>query len=175
MADCRPDERARRAGCRRRPAGGPRRAHPGAPAGGGPHELRHDRLVRARVEDVSRAAGIGHGTFYAHFGNHTEILEALVRRHADALDAVVASTWSAAVPAPRQAPELRRAVHRVLTGFFDVSRRDSDIRELWLSVAPGAMVEQAVALPPRGEPAAPTAAERLVEGRTDLWVHGVLR
>ncbi len=56
-----------------------------------------------------------------------------------------------------------------------MSRRDSDIRELWLSVALGAMVEQAVALLLRGEPAAPTAAERLVEGRTDLWVHGVLR
>jgi len=134
-------------------------------------------VVRARVEDVCRAAGVGHGTFCASFGN-TETLEALVRRHADALDAVVASTWSAAVPAPRQAPELRRAVHRVLTGFFDVSRRDSDIRELWRSAAPGAMVEQAVAAvaqPVRGEPAAPTAAERLVEGRTDLWVHGVLR
>lgn len=79
------------------------------------------------------------------------------------------------MPAPRQAPELRPAVQRVLTGFFDVSRRDSDIWELWLSVALGAMVEQAVALLLRGEPTAPTAAERLVEGRTDLWVHGVLR
>jgi len=51
---------------------------------------------RARVEDVCRAAGVGHATLYAYFGNRTEILEALVRRHADALDAVVEdSTWSA--------------------------------------------------------------------------------
>src|SRR4051794_30278862 len=40
---------------------------------------------RARVEDVCRTAGIGHGTFYAYYANKTDVVEALVREHAAAL------------------------------------------------------------------------------------------
>jgi AcrR family transcriptional regulator len=95
---------------------------------------------RVRVEDVCRAAGVGHGTFYAYYGNRVEILEALVRRHAAALYALVEASWvtqqSRDPGLPRGREELRDDVRRVLAGFLELSARDADIRRVWLAAAP---------------------------------------
>ncbi|MDQ6650105.1 MAG: TetR/AcrR family transcriptional regulator [Actinomycetota bacterium] len=81
----------------------------------------------ARVEDVCREAGVGHGTFYAYYGNKSEIVEALVRRHAVALDALVERPWTSA--------DLRTDVRRVLTGVLALVENDRDIREIWSSAS----------------------------------------
>ncbi len=83
---------------------------------------------RARVEDVCRTAGVGHGTFYAYYANKTDVLEALVRRHAEDLNTVLEAEWTSG--------DLRADVHRVISGFVSLSERDRDIRAVWLAAAP---------------------------------------
>lgn len=83
---------------------------------------------RARVEDVCRAAGCGHGTYYAYFANKTAILEALVRRHADELYGLVEAEWTSG--------DVRADVRRVIEGFAALSERDRDVREIWTAAAP---------------------------------------
>lgn len=87
---------------------------------------------RARVEDVCRSAGVGHGTFYAYYANKAAILEALVRRHAAALCALLEAPWDSA----DAHSDVRADVRRVIAGFVAVSERDRDIREIWLAAAP---------------------------------------
>ena len=86
---------------------------------------------RARVEDVCRVAGVGHGTFYAYYANKTAILEALVRRHAQDLYALADQPWHAGA-----ALDVRADVRAVITGFVDVSVRDRDVRSIWFAAAP---------------------------------------
>lgn len=83
---------------------------------------------RARVEDVCRAAGCGHGTYYAYFANKTAILEALVRRHATDLYDLVGAEWTSG--------DVRADVRRVIEGFAALSERDRDVREIWAAAAP---------------------------------------
>ena len=165
---------------------------------------------RTRVEDVCRAAGVGHGTYYAYFANKEAILEALVRRHAAALYGLAEQPWTVG--------HIEEDVRGVIAGFVALAEEDRDIREVWFAAAPSepallalvsevrgqfvariraaltaareagiaradldvdvaatalaAMVEQTVALAQQGEG---VAAERLVDGLTDLWVHAVYR
>jgi AcrR family transcriptional regulator len=120
---------------------------PALPGGeGGPRRRRADRTrarlldaaravfgevgwARARVEDVCRAAGVGHGTFYAYFPNKTAILEALVRRHAAALYALAEAPWTGG--------DVRADVRQVIAGFVDLSVNDRDIRATWAAAAGG--------------------------------------
>ena len=83
---------------------------------------------RARVEDVCRVAGVGHGTFYAYYANKAAILEALVRRHAAALYVLADGSWTGG--------DVRADVHRVIAGFVALADADRDIREIWASAAP---------------------------------------
>ena len=83
---------------------------------------------RARVEDVCRVAGVGHGTFYAYYGNKAAILEALVRRHAAALYRLLDEPWTDG--------DVRSDVRRVISGFVALSEADADIRTIWSSAAP---------------------------------------
>jgi AcrR family transcriptional regulator len=85
--------------------------------------------ARARVEDVCQEARVGHGTFYAYFPNRTAILEALVRRHATALYALVESPWTSG--------DVRADVRAVIAGFTTLVRDDADIRTLWSAAAAG--------------------------------------
>jgi AcrR family transcriptional regulator len=82
---------------------------------------------RARVEDVCRAAGVGHGTYYAYFANKEAVLEALVRRHAAELYRLAEQPWTEG--------DLRDDVRRVIAGFVELSEADRDIREVWLAAA----------------------------------------
>jgi AcrR family transcriptional regulator len=84
--------------------------------------------TRARVEDVCRVAGVGHGTFYAYFANKTAVLEALVHRHAAALYGLAEGPWTGG--------DLAGDVRRVIAGFVDLSAQDRDIREMWYAAAP---------------------------------------
>lgn len=83
---------------------------------------------RARVEDVCRVAGVGHGTYYAYFANKAAVLEALVRRHAADLYALAEQSWTSG--------DVRADVHRVIEGFVELSERDRDIREIWAAAVP---------------------------------------
>jgi AcrR family transcriptional regulator len=83
--------------------------------------------ARARVEDVCREAGVGHGTFYAYFPNRTAVLEALVRRHATVLYGLVETPWTAG--------DVRADVHAVIAGYTTLVRTDADIRTLWAAAA----------------------------------------
>lgn len=83
---------------------------------------------RARVEDVCRAAGVGHGTYYAYFGSKSDIVEALVRRHADALYHLADADWTTG--------DVAADVRRVIAGFVALAEEDKDIREVWFAAAP---------------------------------------
>lgn len=83
---------------------------------------------RARVEDVCRAAGVGHGTYYAYFGSKSDIVEALVRRHADALYHLADADWTTG--------DVAADVRRVIAGFVALAETDKDIREVWFAAAP---------------------------------------
>lgn len=83
---------------------------------------------RTRVADVCRIADVGHGTFYGHFANKADALEALVRAHAADLYQLLEADWSGADP--------RDAVSRVIEGFVACSDRDADVRATWLEAAP---------------------------------------
>lgn len=85
---------------------------------------------RARVEDVCRAAGVGHGTFYAYYANKEAVLEALVRRHADALYRLAEEPWTSG--------DVEKDVRQVIAGFVALSDEDRDIREVWFAAAPSA-------------------------------------
>jgi AcrR family transcriptional regulator len=91
---------------------------------------------KARVEDVCRAAGVGHGTYYAYFENKTAILEALVRRHAAALYHLADADWTTG--------DVREDVRRVIGGFVALSHEDRDIREAWFAAAPAEASLQAL-------------------------------
>ncbi|MDX6286758.1 MAG: hypothetical protein QOG53_2243 [Frankiales bacterium] len=83
---------------------------------------------RARVEDVCRTAGVGHGTFYAYYGNKVSVLEALVRQHASSLYSLAEEPWTSG--------HVRTDVGAVIGGFVEVSEMDRDIRAIWASAAP---------------------------------------
>jgi len=85
---------------------------------------------KARVEDVCRAAGVGHGTFYAYYANKESVLEALVRRHADALYRLAEEQWTSG--------DVEKDVRQVIAGFVALSNADRDIREVWFAAAPSA-------------------------------------
>ena len=91
---------------------------------------------RARVEDVCRAAGVGHGTFYAYYANKEAVLEALVRRHADALYHLADADWTTG--------DVAADVRRVIAGFVALSAEDRDIREVWFAAAPSEPALQAL-------------------------------
>ena len=84
--------------------------------------------ARTRVEDICRSAGVGHGTFYAYYANKTAVLEALVRRPATALNAVLEADWTSG--------DLTGDVRRVIAGFVELAERDADVRLVWLAAAP---------------------------------------
>jgi AcrR family transcriptional regulator len=83
---------------------------------------------KARVEDVCRAAGVGHGTFYAYYANKEAVLEALVRRHATVLYHLADADWTTG--------DVRADVRRVIAGFVALAEEDRDIREVWFAAAP---------------------------------------
>lgn len=91
---------------------------------------------RARVEDVCRAAGVGHGTYYAYFANKEAVLEALVRRHAEALYGLAGEPWTSG--------DVEADVRRVIAGFVALSEEDRDIREVWFAAAPSAPALEAL-------------------------------
>jgi AcrR family transcriptional regulator len=91
---------------------------------------------RARVEDVCRTAGVGHGTFYAYYANKVSVLEALVRQHAAALYQLAEEPWTSG--------DVRGDVGRVIAGFVELSEADRDIREIWAAAAPSEAIVAAL-------------------------------
>lgn len=98
---------------------------------------------RARVEDVCRAAGVGHGTYYAYFANKEAVLEALVRRHAADLYRLAEQPWTSG--------DLEADVRKVIGGFVDLCETDRDIREVWVAAAPSVPELHALIAEVRGQ------------------------
>lgn len=98
---------------------------------------------RARVEDVCRTAGVGHGTYYAYFANKEAVLEALVRRHAAELYRLAEEPWTSG--------DVEADVRRVIAGFVALSEEDRDIREVWFAAAPSAPALEALVVEVRAQ------------------------
>jgi AcrR family transcriptional regulator len=98
---------------------------------------------RARVEDVCRTAGIGHGTFYAYYANKVAVLEALVRQHADRLYQLAEQPWTSG--------DVRADVGGVIAGFVALMESDRDIQEIWVAAAPSEPAVAALVEEVRGQ------------------------
>lgn len=83
--------------------------------------------ARTRVEDVCSVAGTGHGTFYQYFANRTDLLAALVMRHAEALNALAEAPWTSG--------DVAADVRRVIDGFVAVFEEDRHVRRAWSAAA----------------------------------------
>ena len=78
---------------------------------------------RARVEDIVARAGVGHGTFYAYFGNKRAALAALVSENAATLVDLAGQPW--------RPGDVRASLVEVLGGLSDLYDRDADLIALW--------------------------------------------
>ncbi|GIU89684.1 MAG: hypothetical protein KatS3mg010_0783 [Acidimicrobiia bacterium] len=81
----------------------------------------------ARVDDVVRAARASHGTFYLYFANKEDLLRALARECAEALDDL-ASRLGPVGPDDDGYDELRR----FLDEFFSTYRRYGPVIRAWM-------------------------------------------
>lgn len=84
-------------------------------------------FTAARVEDVVKAAGVSHGTFYTYYANKAAVLEALVRGTAGRLEAVAASPW--------ESDDVLAALETVIGDFLAVYADEADVIRTWLEAA----------------------------------------
>lgn len=80
-----------------------------------------------RVSDITRQAGVSHGTFYTYYENKAAVAEDLVRASMDDLMALAGEPW--------KADDVRGALERVIGGFLDVYQRDRVVLRTWLEAA----------------------------------------
>jgi len=83
--------------------------------------------VNARVEDVVKRAGVGHGTFYAYFPNKRAILAALIYENATTLMELASRPWTVG--------DVHASLVSVLSGLADLYDRDADLIALWSQAA----------------------------------------
>jgi AcrR family transcriptional regulator len=80
-----------------------------------------------RVADITRLAGVSHGTFYTYYENKAALAEDLIRSSMADLMALASEPW--------KANDVRGALERVIGGFLDVYQRDRVILRTWLEAA----------------------------------------
>jgi AcrR family transcriptional regulator len=80
-----------------------------------------------RVADITRLAGVSHGTFYTYYENKAALAEELVRSSMADLMALANEPW--------KADDARGALERIIGGFVDVYQRDRVILRTWLEAA----------------------------------------
>lgn len=80
-----------------------------------------------RVADITRQAGVSHGTFYTYYENKAALAEDLIRSSMNDLMALASEPW--------KADDVRGALERVIGGFLDVYQRDRVILRTWLEAA----------------------------------------
>ncbi|HSJ44944.1 MAG TPA: TetR/AcrR family transcriptional regulator [Euzebyales bacterium] len=80
-----------------------------------------------RVSDITRQAGVSHGTFYTYYENKVALAEDLIRGSMADLMALASEPW--------MADDVRGALERVIGGFLDVYQRDRVILRTWLEAA----------------------------------------
>jgi AcrR family transcriptional regulator len=80
-----------------------------------------------RVADITRLAGVSHGTFYTYYDNKAALAEELVRSSMADLMALASEPW--------KADDARGALERIIGGFLDVYQRDRVILRTWLEAA----------------------------------------
>ena len=80
-----------------------------------------------RVADITRQAGVSHGTFYTYYENKAALAEDLIRASMDDLMALASEPW--------EADDVRGALERVIGGFLDVYQRDRVVLRTWLEAA----------------------------------------
>jgi AcrR family transcriptional regulator len=81
----------------------------------------------ARVEDITAAAGVSHGTFYTYHDNKAAVLDALLDETSAALRAVTEEPW--------EGPDARDVVQGVIERFVDVFVGEADVIRTWLEAA----------------------------------------
>lgn len=79
------------------------------------------------VTDITRQAGVSHGTFYTYYENKVALAEDLIRGSMGDLMALASEPW--------KADDVRGALERVIGGFLDVYQRDRVILRTWLEAA----------------------------------------
>jgi AcrR family transcriptional regulator len=80
-----------------------------------------------RVADITRQAGVSHGTFYTYYENKAALAEDLIRSSMADLMALASEPW--------KADDVRGALERVIGGFLDVYQRDRVVLRTWLEAA----------------------------------------
>jgi AcrR family transcriptional regulator len=80
-----------------------------------------------RVADITRLAGVSHGTFYTYYENKAALAEELIRSSMAELMALASEPW--------KADDARGALERIIGGFLDVYQRDRVILRTWLEAA----------------------------------------
>ncbi len=80
-----------------------------------------------RVADITRQAGVSHGTFYTYYENKAALAEDLIRSSMSDLMALASEPW--------KADDVHGALERVIGGFLDVYQRDRVILRTWLEAA----------------------------------------
>ena len=80
-----------------------------------------------RVEDITRRAGVSHGTFYTYYDNKAAVLADLV--------ASAQAAFVALAEAPWEADDVRGALERIIGGFLDRYVQDAVIMRTWVQAA----------------------------------------
>lgn len=80
-----------------------------------------------RVQDITRQAGVSHGTFYTYYENKAALVDDLIRSSMADLMALASEPW--------KADDVRGALERVIGGFLDVYQRDRVVLRTWLEAA----------------------------------------
>jgi AcrR family transcriptional regulator len=98
---------------------------------------------RAKVSDITAAAGVAQGTFYLYFSSKEEIFLELLRRFAlDLQEAVLDFSWTDM----ESIDELTEGLHRELVGIFTVCSNQRTAAALFFEGA-AAVSEEAAAIP----------------------------
>lgn len=83
--------------------------------------------TQARVEDITEAAGVSHGTFYTYFTNRAAVLDALVDQATARLHEVVERPW--------EGDDLVATVRSVISDFVEALAAEGDVIAAWYDAA----------------------------------------
>lgn len=110
--------------------------------------------TQARVEDITEAAGVSHGTFYTYFTNRAAVLDALVDEATARLHTVVERPWEGddLIATVRSvisdSVEVLAAEADVIAAWYDAAATDPHFRARWMTLRQGFSDRVAVHLAP---------------------------
>lgn len=83
--------------------------------------------THSRVEDITAAAGVSHGTFYTYYTNRAAVLDALVDEATTRLHDVLERPW--------QGEDLVQTVRAVIADFVTAMAKEADVMAAWADAA----------------------------------------